>query len=305
MEIPATLRLFFNEQKARYGELFWFEQDGNKIIVMIEKLVQKSREILARENIKDIKIISFENDDSIGGFYSVEAEQIDVETRPGKEEYRSIMDKDLKNDFTDQTNDIFQNQIVRVFRPSGYQDYCVVAYHSFGKMAPRGPIGWIKNIEGLRKLTNSRINELLKPKTENLISFEEACKKFEDVKYRIGAGSIKNGFDCSGLVQRIFYETKGIWLPRKARWQQMVCESIELDDVRQGDLVFFNKTNSQENDGTDHVALVWEIQPGRLPIIFHAKKILGKVVFEDLNLAKWLNASGGWEIDSFGRVKSV
>lgn len=85
----------------------------------------------------------------------------------------------------------------------------------------------------------------------------------------------------------------------------MVCESIELDDVRQGDLVFFNKTNSQENDGTDHVALVWEIQPGRLPIIFHAKKILGKVVFEDLNLAKWLNASGGWEIDSFGRVKSV
>ncbi len=345
MVLPQTLQDFFKEQKARYGELFWHQTDGNKIILMIERLASVAREILAKENINGIEIVSFETDDSIGEFYVVEAEQIDVETRPGRQEYYSIMDKDLKSDFTDQTNDIYQNQIIRVFQPRGYEDFCVVVYHSFGKSSfasnatgalcapPRGPIGWIKNTNGLRKLTGSRINELLNTRKEFLVSLEDVCKKLDGVKYQIGGGSKKNGFDCSSLVQRIFYETKGFWLPRKAKWQAMVCEKIILEDLpphfnylnkklendlnnpfqfignngviktkcgglQQGDLVFFNKKDDQTKN-IDHVALVSEAQPGRLPVIFHAKRINSKAMLQDLNSVSWLDI---WEINSFGRV---
>ena len=96
MILPKFLESFFDEQKARYGELFWFEQDENKIVLMIEKLAQRTRELLEREGVEDITVTSFEADDSIGDFYLVEAEQIDVATRPSKQEYFSIMDKDSK-----------------------------------------------------------------------------------------------------------------------------------------------------------------------------------------------------------------
>ncbi|OGY39556.1 MAG: hypothetical protein A2418_03330 [Candidatus Brennerbacteria bacterium RIFOXYC1_FULL_41_11] len=307
MVLSKSLQSLLDEQRARYGELFWYQLAGNKIILMIERLAEQARNILVEENVEKMEIVSFENIDSIGEFYLVEAEQVNLETRPSKQEFQSITDEDLKADFTDQINDVSQNQIVRIFQPEGYKDYCLVVLHSFGNQTPK-QIGWIKNLNGLRKLIDPRINELLKPKTENLISFKQACQKYEGVKYQIGGGSFKNGFDCSSLVQRIFYETKGIWLPRKARWQQMVCEKVGLKDLKQGDLVFFNKIG-KDNDGTDHVALVLELQSGKLPKIFHTKKILGRASFEDLNNVKWLfsekNLDGQWEVDGFGRVKEI
>ncbi len=333
MTLPQALHDFFQQQKARYDELFWHEvreqKDGGiKLILMIEKLAEKARaaldvdgDILATPNTASpenkVEIVSFEADDSIGEFYLVDAEQINVETRPSKQEYKSIMDKNLNAAFTDLTNDIYKDQLVKVFQPKGYSSFCVIVYHSFADKVP-SQIGWIKNLEGLRKTIQK---EFLKPR--ELISFEEACKKLEGVKYQIGGGSLKNGFDCSSLVQKIFYETKGIWLPRKARWQAMVCEPVQLRDLQKGDLVFFSKVedmkkqintstklsvNGERSRTIDHVALIFEVQPGRLPMVFHAKRN-GKAMFEDLNEAKWLfskkNPDGQWEINGFGRVKEI
>ena len=301
MDIPQSLSDFFAAQKARYAELFWYEQHGDKIAVMIEKLAKQARAILQDNAIKDIETISFEADDSIGDFYLVDAEYIDVETRPSREEYRSIMDKDLHTAFTDQTNDLYQGQLVRVYKPEGYDSWCVVAYHSFGLEAPRGPIGWIKNLDGLRKTTGVHFGAL-----KQRVAFADACKAYEGVRYTIGGGSMSHGFDCSSLVQRIFYETKGIWLPRKARWQALVCEPLQQGDARRGDLVFFNRVDNEKNE-IDHVALVWQVRTGKLPIVFHAKRIRGRTLFEDLNESEWLldsgNPQGEWEINSFGRVK--
>ena len=301
MDIPQPLLDFFASQKARYAELFWYETKGNKIIVMIEKLAVQARAIMQENAIKDIEITSFEADDSIGDFYLVDAEYIDVETRPSKEEYRSIMDKDLHSAFTDQTNDLYQNQLVRVYKPQGYDVWCVVAYHSFGLEAPRGPIGWIKNLEGLRKTAGVHFGTLKQP-----VSFVDACKTYEGMRYTLGGGSVTHGFDCSSLAQRVFYETKGIWLPRKARWQALVCETLSERDLRPQDLIFFNRTDDPKKE-IDHVALVWKTEHGKLPIVFHAKRIRGKALFEDLNNAEWLHGDdhpqGEWEINSFGRVK--
>ena len=291
MNLPKSLLDFFAAQKTRYAELFWHAEQKGKVVLMIEKLAQQARKILTQEGALSPEIVSFENDDSVGEFYLVEDEQVDVATRPSREEYRSILDKDLKTDFTDQTNDIYQNQLIRIFKPVGYNSFCAVAYHSFALLAPRGPVGWLKNLKGLKKVGKPVFSQ-----PENFISLEDSCQRLEGTRYQIGGGSVKNGFDCSSLIQKIFYETHGIWLPRKARWQATICNRVEQKDIKQKDLVFFNKKGEPE---IDHVALVYEVKNGKLPVVFHAKRILGKAMFEDLNKVSWLDR---WEVNMFGRI---
>jgi len=68
------------------------------------------------------------------------------------------------------------------------------------------------------------------------------------VPYRNG-GSDPNGFDCSGLVQWVFARS-GRALPREAKEQFLVGREIERDEVRAGDLLFFDTgTNSASHVG--------------------------------------------------------
>lgn len=55
--------------------------------------------------------------------------------------------------------------------------------------------------------------------------------------YRYGSASKDEGFDCSGFVRHV-YQRHGIQLPRTA-WE-MAGALPRADDLRSGDLVFFN-----------------------------------------------------------------
>ena len=57
--------------------------------------------------------------------------------------------------------------------------------------------------------------------------------------YRFG-GSSPQGFDCSGLVNYVFRETLGVTLPRTSRQLATVGIRVARDELRAGDLVFFN-----------------------------------------------------------------
>ena len=50
------------------------------------------------------------------------------------------------------------------------------------------------------------------------------------------------GFDCSGLVYRVFLQSVGAALPRTARAQYDFREPIDTSDLQPGDLLFFNTT---------------------------------------------------------------
>ena len=68
------------------------------------------------------------------------------------------------------------------------------------------------------------------------------------VPYRNG-GSDPNGFDCSGLVQWAFARN-GRALPREAKEQYLVGREIDRDEVKAGDLLFFDTgTNSASHVG--------------------------------------------------------
>jgi len=63
---------------------------------------------------------------------------------------------------------------------------------------------------------------------------------FLGVPYRRGGSSVETGFDCSGFVKSMFEQTVGLVLPRNAAQQAAATQKIDRDELRPGDLVFFN-----------------------------------------------------------------
>lgn len=64
--------------------------------------------------------------------------------------------------------------------------------------------------------------------------------KFLGVKYRYGGDAPGQGFDCSGLVAYAAEKSLGLKLPRTASGQAREGISVDRDELRRGDLVFFN-----------------------------------------------------------------
>ncbi len=59
------------------------------------------------------------------------------------------------------------------------------------------------------------------------------------VRYQLG-GTSENGLDCSGFVQKVFQNSVGAYLPRTAREQSEIGTQVDINQLKAGDLVFFN-----------------------------------------------------------------
>jgi cell wall-associated NlpC family hydrolase len=86
--------------------------------------------------------------------------------------------------------------------------------------------------------------------------------------YRYG-GKNSGGFDCSGLVHRIYHDALGIKTPRTVRALYSKSYAIGYGDVRPGDLVFFRTKSSR----VDHVGMM--IARGKF---VHASKSRGVII---------------------------
>ena len=58
--------------------------------------------------------------------------------------------------------------------------------------------------------------------------------------YKYGGNSPDTGFDCSGFVGHVFRHTLGISLPRSAHEIIRLGQAIKINELRPGDLVFYN-----------------------------------------------------------------
>ncbi|GLS12915.1 MULTISPECIES: C40 family peptidase [Hydrogenophaga] len=63
---------------------------------------------------------------------------------------------------------------------------------------------------------------------------------FLGVPYRYGGNTAETGFDCSGFVRAVFEQSVGKVLPRRADEQAAATEVIDRNELKPGDLVFFN-----------------------------------------------------------------
>lgn len=118
-----------------------------------------------------------------------------------------------------------------------------------------------------------RVNELV----SNALSYI-------GVRYRYGGNTPERGFDCSGLVRWVYNRTWGVMLPRRASEIASVGTNIPKDQLKPGDLVFFNTLRRTFS----HVGIY--LGDGQF---LHAPRSGGKVRVEKLDEAYWAKRWNG------------
>nr|WP_310734576.1 C40 family peptidase [Azohydromonas caseinilytica] len=103
---------------------------------------------------------------------------------------------------------------------------------------------------------------------------------FLGVPYRRGGNSAETGFDCSGFTRHVFERTLGLVLPRRADEQAKAdgLENVARDELKPGDLVFFNTLRRTFS----HVGIY--VGDGKF---IHAPRTGQVVRMEDMREAYW------------------
>jgi len=114
----------------------------------------------------------------------------------------------------------------------------------------------------------------------------ESAMNFIGVRYRRGGTSAETGFDCSGFTRHVFEATLGRVLPRRADQQAHDGElqSVRRDELRPGDLVFFNTMRR----AFSHVGIY--VGEGKF---IHAPRTGGEVRVEDMQKSYWARRFDG------------
>ncbi len=107
-----------------------------------------------------------------------------------------------------------------------------------------------------------------------------AALNFLDVPYQRGGSHFQEGFDCSGFTRHVFALSLGLVLPRRAEEQaaQAGLLQVSLDELRPGDLVFFDTMRR----AFSHVGIY--IGDGRF---IHAARPGADVRVESMRKAYW------------------
>lgn len=104
------------------------------------------------------------------------------------------------------------------------------------------------------------------------------------INYRRGGTNPESGLDCSGFVQLVFKDSVGKLLPRTAREQSQVGDSIDKDQLKPGDLVFFNTMRR----AFSHVG----IYLGNNQFV-HAPRTGAEIRVEDMSQGYWVKRYNG------------
>jgi cell wall-associated NlpC family hydrolase len=78
------------------------------------------------------------------------------------------------------------------------------------------------------------------------------ASRYQGVKYRFGGDTKSKGFDCSGLVRRVYNDLHLDRVPHSASGLYHMGHPVHMNDLRPGDLVFFKNTYRK---GISHVGV--------------------------------------------------
>ncbi|QDZ30566.1 NlpC/P60 family protein [Noviherbaspirillum sp. UKPF54] len=104
------------------------------------------------------------------------------------------------------------------------------------------------------------------------------------IRYKYGGDAPESGLDCSGLVRYVFKQVWGKDLPRTSEQISHVGQHVDTNDLRPGDLVFYNTLRR----GFSHVG----IYLGDNKFI-HAPSSGGQVRIESMDLSYWKQRFNG------------
>ena len=113
-----------------------------------------------------------------------------------------------------------------------------------------------------------------------------SAMNFLGVRYRHGGNTVEQGFDCSGFTRYIFENSLGLVLPRRADQQARDAglTAIRPDELRPGDLVFFNTMKR----AFSHVGIY--VGEGKF---IHAPRAGAEVRVEDMRAGYWMKRFNG------------
>ena len=100
------------------------------------------------------------------------------------------------------------------------------------------------------KIEKKEVEERLRGEEKKIL--EEAFK-WLDTPYGYGRQEKGKATDCSGMVMVIFDQTIGCKLPRVSAEQAEFCKSVNHNNVKPGDLVFFITNNGNK---INHVGIM-------------------------------------------------
>lgn len=113
----------------------------------------------------------------------------------------------------------------------------------------------------------------------NGLTFEELSRQLVETAtdnigspYKTG-GTSKSGFDCSGLMFST-YKQFDITLPRTSNEMSRFGRTLERDEIRKGDLIFFRTLGSKV---INHVGMVVEINDDEIKFV-HASIQRGVII---------------------------
>ena len=108
-----------------------------------------------------------------------------------------------------------------------------------------------KEVEGISSGTRDfrkEKNEALKPLDQSKVMRE--ISKFMGVPY-VHGGAGPDGMDCSGYTMTVYKNAVGKLLPRSSAEQSKLGKAVELNNLKFGDLIFFNTTG----ESASHVGI--------------------------------------------------
>ncbi|KAF3999604.1 C40 family peptidase [Glaciimonas immobilis] len=120
--------------------------------------------------------------------------------------------------------------------------------------------------------------------TERASDLAQSAIGLIGINYKYGGNTPQTGLDCSGLVRYVFKQALGIELPRTSAELSHEGEKIDRDDLKPGDLVFYNTLKRSFS----HVG----IYLGDNKFI-HAPRTGSSVRVESMDLAYWKNRFNG------------
>lgn len=107
---------------------------------------------------------------------------------------------------------------------------------------------------------------------------------FLGVPYKWGGSSFETGFDCSGFVRAVYEQSVGKVLPRRSDEQAAATQMIDRNELKPGDLVFFNTMRRTFS----HVGIY--VGEGRF---IHSPRAGAHVRLEDMRLSYWNSRFNG------------
>lgn len=131
---------------------------------------------------------------------------------------------------------------------------------------------------------NSRSNVSVRTKASTSdhskrTSIVSTAKKYIGKSYTYGGKVPSTGFDCSGFTSHV-YKNNGIKLSGPSHQQAKQGKKKSMQNLEEGDLVFFGKNNK-----VSHVAIVSDVNDSKIEVI-HSTTSRG-VVIDDISSSEY------------------